>query len=325
MENEPKTQLVEKIQHARLEDGIRVIELTGFDEFVQYTVKTGKPVHGGLELLWRGQASSEWEMLSGLARTGQAASSHLHTFREATARVAQIEFDLDTSNPKHKENELHLWSLGQHHGLKTPLIDMTIYPYVALFFAFESANIVSPFRSVFCLDWFTIGILNFHITETNGMGPFRKQLENPPYAQEFRDYLVKRFGDDEIDHSIEKSQISKAIRTKMCAWEYAHLKEQQLNLHRSRAAKNKRIRAQGGWHVYTPKDVSVETWIRENRGEEKLVMTKLLIPNSERQQILNSLNQMNINYVSLFPDLEGAAKHSNLSLMESGWSGFRDY
>jgi hypothetical protein len=71
--------------------------------------------------------------------------------------------------------------------------------------------------------------------------------------------------------------------------------------------------------------VSVETWIRENRGEEKLVMTKLLIPNSERQQILNSLNQMNINYVSLFPDLEGAAKHSNLSLMESGWSGFRDY
>ncbi len=37
-----------------------------------------------------------------------------------------------------------------------------------------------------------------------------------------------------------------------------------------------------------------------------IVLTKVVIPNSERTAVLKCLNRININYLSLFPDFEGA-------------------
>lgn len=50
-------------------------------------------------------------------------------------------------------NDEELWSLGQHYGLATPLLDWSKSLYVALFFAFESATPSgSGLRSVWALN-----------------------------------------------------------------------------------------------------------------------------------------------------------------------------
>ena len=58
----------------------------------------------------------------------------------------------------------------------------------------------------------------------------------------------------------------------------------------------------------------MDDWVRNNfKGEEKeYTLMKLLIPNANRTDCLRTLNRMNINHLTLFPDLSGASKYCNL-------------
>lgn len=79
---------------------------------------------------------------------------------------------------------------------------------------------------------------------------------------------------------------------------------------------NNRLINQAGFFTRCASGVSVEKWVKENfEGEKDFArLIKIKIFTENRENILINLNRMNINYLTLFPDVYGAAKHCNLCL-----------
>jgi hypothetical protein len=78
---------------------------------------------------------------------------------------------------------------------------------------------------------------------------------------------------------------------------------------------NIRLISQAGVFTRAPLLVPVEKWIQEQfKGCNKPVLSKILIPRKDREKALIALNRMRINYLTLFPDLEGSSRHCRLSL-----------
>lgn len=78
---------------------------------------------------------------------------------------------------------------------------------------------------------------------------------------------------------------------------------------------NPRLVAQGGLFTRTPIGIPVQNWIAAHFEESPSpALTRILIPCRDRGTCLRALNRMNINHLSLFPDLNGASRFVNLAL-----------
>ena len=106
-----------------------------------------------LGFIFRGQADSDWKLTPSIERflrkqplqlqNDSIYEEQLNKFRESVRGKRQ-------SNIQLSDNEL--WSLGQHYGLYTPLLDWTYSFHIALYFCFYTENKPeSGFRSVFAL------------------------------------------------------------------------------------------------------------------------------------------------------------------------------
>ena len=80
-----------------------------------------------------------------------------------------------------------------------------------------------------------------------------------------------------------------------------------------------RLISQAGLLVKMPRHTDLETYVKKRFAHKTggAILTKVKIPNVERLKCLVALNKMNINHMSLFPDVDGAAKHVN-SLWQPG-------
>jgi hypothetical protein len=76
---------------------------------------------------------------------------------------------------------------------------------------------------------------------------------------------------------------------------------------------NFRLISQGALFVKMPRATDLETYVRNAfaGGVPCETFSKIKVPNDDRDGCLVALNKMNINHMTLFPDIDGAAKHVN--------------
>jgi hypothetical protein len=99
----------------------------------------------GSEFVFRGQHKFSWFLDPTLSRITngpidqEIADKQLKNFKlSIRGRVSDNSILSNDENNNGAEEEL--WAIGQHHGLATPLLDWTLSPYVALFFAFMNED-----------------------------------------------------------------------------------------------------------------------------------------------------------------------------------------
>ncbi len=174
------------------------------------------------------------------------------------------------------------WAIGQHHELKTPILDWTMDPYRALFFAFCERKEKDDKRVV-------IGLAE----------KSRLLLENRRPKKRYIEFLANLdFVQMILDSSRSPPDLKKRIRSMFG-----------------------RITAQKGLFTRTLYNEDIEEHIKEcysvykkRRKEEIVFLTKILIPNGVRKDFLEKLEGKKITYKTMFPDLKGAALHCNLKL-----------
>jgi hypothetical protein len=109
------------------------------------------------------------------------------------------------------------------------------------------------------------------------------------------------------------TEASKQIRSKWTAKEMAPAVE----LFRSSFGENSRLVSQAGWFTKAPDGMDLEAWVRRYGAKlrpEDALLLKITMPGTDREGFLRLLDRMNINHMTLFPDIGGAAQYCNTFL-----------
>lgn len=264
-----------------VKNGCAEIVMTDWHQFMHY-VTTDLATYDSL--IWRGQRSPDWKLEPTIARMHKGLNSHqrfikrekqLENFRYA-ARGRR------GSNPPLLQTENEWWALGQHFGLATPLLDWTHSPFVAAYFSFyDDQAWEDKQRVVFA-------------------------LHQPSVEEKVAEILR-----DATREWKDRTQVPFGLGS-LLAGQSKPLPE--IEFFKPFSDENQRLVNQNGLFSRSNVDIDIESWVTKNFNNvsSEMVLIKILLPSCSKNDALRILNRMNINHLSLFPDLDGAAKFCNL-------------
>ena len=249
---------------------MKVIRLTRWSEFVEQA--------DALEgWAFRGHVSLEWPLVPSLTRRLQryCPDARLWPLREARAmRIFRRKAHIYLHDRAALEDDLRCLALMQHHGASTRLLDFTKSPFVAAFFALESA---SRDVAVFALNtpalWHSAPAFDPSLT--------RGKID-PRVPGNFDAYFAGN---------------------KLPVIWYGEPSEM-----------DSRLVAQSGLFVLPGVlDKPLDAILDGYGGSEEL-LTQFVLPASMREEAMRALYRMNVTYATLFPDLDGLARSVSYEL-----------
>jgi hypothetical protein len=327
------------------------------------TNKDGKPYIN--DYVWRGHRCESWDLISYFDREFKKHYGENNNPREYILERHSNSFAYACRNKlgefgikmreflewtrKDTKRVRHLWALGQHYDLKTPLLDWCYSPFVAAFFAFEEKTIAEDFAED--------ELRKFFEYLKNGLAA--KQLDLKKLKRDFVEELKKRAEkrtviglNVKLLKELRKEELG--VRT--------HIRQEDTNPHEHKreidhtfhfhqrgdqerrhkrqnddvptldyfdpmSSEHTRLISQRGLFTITKNGEAIEEIVRKNwkEGTEPWIV-KILIPNDNRAkdnraEFLRALNLMDINHMTLFPEIYGAAKFCNIGIED----GLNDY
>jgi len=250
---------------------MNVIDITSWSQFLQETTKFD-------QWAFRGQPFANLPLLSSLARRLNQLDGPQENWpmrEQRTIRVFKRKAHVHIQDQSALSNTFRCMAIMQHHGAATRLLDFTKSPFVAAFFALESAieDVVAYALNTPAL-WRRNPAFDLSLT---------RAVINPRHEENLEKYFLSNqypiiwFGEpDEMDS---------------------------------------RLVAQSGLFVVPGQlHLTINELLGQYKTDDEPLLVQLVLRKQMRSEAMRELYRMNITHAWLWPDLDGLASSMNQEL-----------
>lgn len=255
-------------------------------------------------LVYRGHKSKNWKLIPTIYRfPGDMLidpGSHRERFKKYL--IGKIE-NLGAYS------DMEIWAIGQHYGLHTPLLDWSVSPAVAMYFSFlnypDQADDYSP----------TIHILNAERLNEVFCSVIYAEMERlfPNLSESFApDWRIPGWMGKHLIELYAEKKIALSPREVAFAKILPKIERQYPRMYSPSSYFSGRIVGQRGLFSYSTNPIDLPD-VLQQIGLQDLLTTVNINPEL-KFPALEFLDGMNVNPMTIFPDINGAAQYANFKL-----------